>query len=306
MGGPILVFIFSVSQAARDIFFSHIFELHSLFDVVLIVFSLATIFGWIVLLLVKPEQISTLSRHWKLLTTISLSTAVAWICYFYALTHIEAAIANTLFSGAGPFVVILASVIGAGKQEAFVRQGSEQLCYIGLFVTMVAIVVVAVSGRSGFGVTLPWQALFGSLAALASGTLITASLLLSRRLNESGVSANAVMAVRFIVGVLLAAIIIMMLEQPSAIAFDRATLVVLTAALCLIVLPSYALQIGVSRTAPLTVQVIVPLSPIFVFAAQFLDGRTQYAPATLICVIFYGIFILAANVLRGWRNDPAN
>lgn len=306
MGGPILVFIFSISQAARDVYFPYLFENHGFFDIVLIAFFIATIFGWIVLLSKEPEQIPKILKQWKLLTIASMATAGGWICYFFALNHIEAAIANALFSGAGPFVVILASYFGSGNQQTFVSKRLERFCYVGLFATLVAIVFVAVSGRSGLSQTLPREAFFGSLAALSSGALMAASMLISRRLNESGVSANAVIAARFIVGVLVATLIIMMQEQPSGIGFDKATLVVLMAAFCLIVLPGYALQIGVSRTAPLTVQVIVPLSPILVFAAQLLDERTHYSAATLICVVFYGIFILSANVLRGWRDEPSN
>lgn len=305
MSGPFLVFIFSASQAVRDIFFPHLFENHGFFDVVLIVFVSATACGWIVLLVLEPDQLSRLTRLWKPLVLISLATATAWSCYFFALTHIEPAVANTLFSGSGPFVVIVASFFADNKIRTYERRRLEQLCYAGLFATMIAIVVVAITGRSGLDATTPWDAFRGSLSAITSGTLIAISLLISRRLNEAGLTANAVMAMRFSLGVLVMAIIIGAQEQASDIALDWATLTVSGAALCLIVLPSYALQIGVSRTAPMTVQVIVSLSPLLVFTAQFLDGRTHYAPATLICVIFYGIFILSANVLRGWRNDPA-
>jgi len=304
MAGPLLVFIFSASQAIRDIFFAHLFGNHSFFDVVLIVFVSATVSGWFVLFLLEPEQISRLFSHWKLLALISLATAAAWNCYFFALTHIEPAVANTLFSGSGPIVVVLASLFASEEKRIYERRRLEKFCYAGLCATMIAIVIVAVSGRSGLGATTPLAALLGSLTAIASGTLIAVSLLISRRLNEEGLTANTIMAVRFSLGVLVAANIIYAQEQPSGIALDKATLTVSIAALCLIVLPSYALQIGVSQTAPLTVQVIVSLSPIMVFAAQLLDGRTHYAPATLICVIFYGIFILSANVLRGWQSDP--
>jgi len=304
MSGPFLVLIFSASQAIRDIFFPHLFENHGFFDVVLIVFVSATASGWFVLLLLEPNQISRLTKLWKTLLLISIATATAWICYFFALTRIEPAVANTLFSGSGPFLVILVSFFANDEIWTYKRRRLEQLCYTGLFATMVAIVIVAITGHSGLDATTPWNAFLGSLSAIASGTLIATSLLISRRLNEAGLSANAIMAVRFSLGVLISAIIISTQEQPSDIALDWATLMVSVAALCLIVLPSYALQIGVTQAAPLTVQIIVSLSPLIVFSAQFLDGRTHYAPATLICVIMYGIFILSANVLRGWKNDP--
>ena len=201
--------------------------------------------------------------------------------------------------------MILVSFFANNETRNYRRKRLEQLCYGGLFATLIAIVIVAITGRSGLDSTTPRDAILGSLSAITSGTLIAISLIISRSMNEAGLTANAVMAVRFSLGVLVAAIVIGVQDQPSDIASDWATLGVSGAALCLIVLPSYALQIGVSLTAPLTVQVIVSLSPLIVFTAQFLDGRTHYAPATLTCIVFHGIFILSANVLRGWKNDPA-
>jgi len=306
MMGSILVFIFSASQAVRDIFFSHLFENHGFFDVVLIVFISATLCGWIVLFLSKSDQLSHLRSLWKPLLLISVATAVGWMCYFFALTQIEPAIANTLFSGSGPFVVIVVSLIAGNGFPIYKRKRIELFCYAGLFTAMIAIVFVAVFGLSGLDTSNPWLAAVGSISAITSGTLIAVSLLVSRRLNEAGLTPNAIMAVRFLVGVPLALVVLFAQEQPTGIAFDIATLTVSAAALCFIVLPSYALQIGVSMASPLTVQVIVSLSPVIVFTAQLLDGRTHYSTATLICILTYGIFIVSANVLRGWKNDPLN
>ncbi len=303
MSGPLLVFLFSASQAIRDVFFPYLFEGHGFFDVVLIVFLSATVSGWVVVFIFESDQVSRLCRYWKPLALISLATAVAWTCYFFALTHIEPAIANTLFSGAGPFVIIMASFFSRSEKQIYKQGRLEQFCYAGLFVTLLAIILVAVSGKSGLGMITPRGALLGALSAIASGSLMSLSLLISRRLNDAGVTANAVMAVRFSLGVLMAAAMITIQQQPSGINLDSATVIVTIAAICLIVLPGYALQSGVSKTAPLTVQVIVSLSPIMVFAAQLLDGRVHYASATLICLIFYAIFILSLNVLRGWASE---
>lgn len=303
MTGPLLVFVFAASQAARDIFFPHIFASFGFFDVVLIVFVAATLIGWTVLICLEWDQVALLRRHWRALLVISLATAAAWISYFHALGRIEPAIANTLFSGSGPFVVIAAAMLGAGG--AVPRSAWERLCYFGLLGALAAIVGVAVTGRSGLAAGDAWSTAAGCLGAVAAGSLIAFSLLMSRRLNEAGVSANAVMAARFVAGAVVAGVVILSQDRASSITVDSNTLVVIAAAIGLIVLPSYALQIGVSRTAPLTVQVIVPLSPIMVFAAQALDPRTDFAPATLICIVLYAVFVLGANLLRGWRDDPA-
>src|SRR5262245_4476990 len=70
-------------------------------------------------------------------------------------------------------------------------------------------------------------------------------------------------------------------------------------------LPTFALQVGIARTAPLTAQVIRALGPVCVFALQQYDHRLSYSWPTLACIIAYSIFTLAANVVHGWRDGPA-
>ena len=76
------------------------------------------------------------------------------------------------------------------------------------------------------------------------------------------------------------------------------------AATVLIVLPTFALQVGVARTAPLTAQVIRALGPVCVFALEQYDHRLTYSWPTLACIIAYSTFTIAANVVHGWRDRP--
>jgi hypothetical protein len=73
----------------------------------------------------------------------------------------------------------------------------------------------------------------------------------------------------------------------------------------LIALPTFALQVGVARTAPLTAHVLRSLGPVCVFGVQQLDGRLAYSTPTLICILGYSTAAIASNIAHGWREQPA-
>ena len=77
------------------------------------------------------------------------------------------------------------------------------------------------------------------------------------------------------------------------------------AATLLIVFPTFALQVGIARTAPLTAQIIRALGPVCVFVLEHYDGRMVYSASTLGCILAYSVFVIAGNVLHGWRDAPA-
>jgi hypothetical protein len=70
----------------------------------------------------------------------------------------------------------------------------------------------------------------------------------------------------------------------------------------LIVLPLYALQVGIALTVPLTANVLRSLGPVFVFALQQVDGRLAYSTPTLICILVYSAAAIAANAAHGLRH----
>ena len=72
------------------------------------------------------------------------------------------------------------------------------------------------------------------------------------------------------------------------------------AAFALLVIPSFLVQLGVSRTTPLTANVLRALGPVCVFAVQQLDGRLTFSGGTLVCIVLFCFFAITASMLRGW------
>ena len=89
---------------------------------------------------------------------------------------------------------------------------------------------------------------------------------------------------------------------PEGMSTSAQLVTISIAATVLIVLPTFALQVGVARTAPLTAQVIRALGPVCVFALEQHDHRLTYSWPTLVCIIAYSTFAIAANVVHGWHD----
>jgi len=301
--GPIFVLIFALSQAVRDVYFARAFQGIDFFAVVLIAFAIATIvFGGITLLR-TPEAFGKLRREFWTVAAMNLTTAIAWSCYFFALSHLEPAVVNTIHSGFAPLTVLALSVFWPNFSKREAKGVAEYGCYAGLVLSLLALAAVVLSVRSGIPLDSITTGL-ESLGALAvSGTSITISLLISKRLHDRGIGADAVTAVRYWLLIVLAAVIEATSDHSSGIDSLATFSVLAVAAALLIALPTFVLQAGIARSAPLTGQIIRSLGPVFVFALEQLDQRIAYAMPSLVCILAYSVFVTGANLAHGWHAE---
>lgn len=65
-------------------------------------------------------------------------------------------------------------------------------------------------------------------------------------------------------------------------------------ALALIVVPAFAILLGIARTSPFAVNVARALGPVSVFAFQQPSGRLQFSGPTLVCVTAIGAIAFRA------------
>jgi hypothetical protein len=304
--GPFLVLVFCLSQALRDVYFGHVFQHVDFFAVILVAFTLSTLVFGAITAIRTPAQINILRGQIPTVLAMNATTALAWSCYFFALAHLEPSIVNTVHSGMGPLIVMALAACGVSLAKPGMIGRGELWSYGGIALATVALWWVVLSGRSG----LPAGEETTSLLALAlltvSGCSITVSLLYSKRLHDHGVSAGAVTAVRYLLLIVLAGCVEACKGRMAGIGslVDLATLS--AASTALIVLPLFALQVGVALTAPLTAHIIRALGPVCVFALQQIDGRLVYSTPTLICIIAYCAAAIAGNLAHGWRNDRAS
>jgi drug/metabolite transporter (DMT)-like permease len=305
LAGPLMVLIFCLSQAFRDVYFASLFQGVDFFAVIVIAFGLSiVIFGGLTWVRTQGD-FAKMRGHGATVLAMNATTALAWICYLFALKHLEPSIVNTIHSGMAPLTVVVMGALGLplAKQGRVSRR--EAACYVGIAASLAGLWWVVLSGHSGLGHGAMGTSLAGVALLLVSGSSITVSLLYSKRLHDHGVSAEAVTAVRYPLIVALAAGVELFKGGPVGIGTADEFFVIAAAATLLIVLPTFALQVGVARTAPLTAQIIRALGPVCVFALEQYDQRLIYSPSTLACILAYSVFVIAGNVLHGWRDRPA-
>jgi hypothetical protein len=196
--------------------------------------------------------------------------------------------------------VVLLSLLGMPIAPSRGLRRVEYACHAGVAASFALLCWVVLADRSG----LRTQESPVTVAALAlpfvSGASITISLLWCRRLNERGIGPGAVSAVRYLL-IVAVALLAGGGRGSAGATGDLATLVLATAAL--IVLPLYALQVGIARTEPLTAHVIRALGPALIFGLELADGRIGYSGLVLLGIGLYSFFAIACNLARGWRAE---
>jgi drug/metabolite transporter (DMT)-like permease len=294
--GPALVLVFCVSQAFRDVYFGHVFQGVDFFAVILLAFLTSTILFSAIPLVRNRSAFAKLRGHLRTVVMMNITTALAWSCYFFGLSHLEPSIVNTLHSGMGPLTVVVMAAFGARLAKTGRVGWAEYLGYAGIALSLIALAWVVLSGQSGLAAQGEAMSLFGLGALAVSGTSITVSLLYCKRLHDDGVNAEVVTSIRYGLLILIAAGVVWHKGGLGGIGTAHEAAMLTALATVLMVLPLYAFQVGIALTAPLTANVLRALGPVFVFALQQIDGRLTYSAPTLIGILAYSAAAILSNV----------
>jgi drug/metabolite transporter (DMT)-like permease len=246
-------------------------------------------------------ELHKLRRHIRTVLAINVTTALAWSCYFFGLSRLEPSVVNTLHSAMGPLTVVALATLGAPlAQTGAVRRG-EYFGTAGMALAVVGLWWVVLSGNSGLPASDAGADLVSLALLLVSGSMITVSLLYCKRLHDQGISAEAVTSVRYLALIVLAGAVLLCKGQVPVITTAGGLATLSVVATLLIVLPLFALQVGIAHTAPLTAHVLRALGPVFVFACEQLDDRMSYSTPTLACILVYSAAAVASNLAHGLR-----
>jgi drug/metabolite transporter (DMT)-like permease len=303
MIGPLLVVFFALSQAFRDVYFGSIFQHFDFFAIILLAFSLSTAIFAVMTLIRAPGEFKKLRGQGGTIVAANIFTTAAWSSFFFALTYLDPSIVNTIHSAMGPLTVVVLGAFGISLAKPGHVGRWEYVGYAGIALSVVALWGVVIGGYSG----LPVKNYAASVAGLAlltvSGASITVSLLYCKRLQDNGIGADTVTAVRYWGLIALAAGMTIWSGRFGGIKTVSELATLSVASTALIILPLYAFQVGIGRTSPLTANVIRALGPVFVFALEQFDGRIHYSIPVLVCILAYSAFVILSNVAHGWRED---
>ena len=293
-----LVLIFVFASALRDVYFGEIFQRLDIFAVVLTAFSLTTAIFLALIAVRGRRQFRAMAGAWREIVLTNLGTAMAWLSYFFALKLLEPAVVNMLHMGIGPVALVLLNRAGLHISGPAVVRKSELVIQGAIFLSLAALAGIVLLELSRLGGRSLAENASGIALALASGILISLTTDVTKRLHNKGVSAEGVLAVRFILIVLIAAPVVIFGGGGKPPLPIETLWPVAAASLSLMVLPLYALQLGVARTSAISAWVVLSLSPAAVFAAEALDGRLTHSPFTLTAILIYSALVLSANLAR--------
>ena len=296
MAGPLLVLGFVFLSAVRDVYFGHVFQSVGFFTVVLVACTICTVFFFGVAAV--RGGIPVLRQNLGTVLAVNVTTAAAWILYFFALTRISPAVANTLYSGIGPIAIVALEAVGWRIVDRGPVRRMEAVFFLGIGLSLALIGAGAVFGWSGVrGVETEVSAMGAGFAAFGGVSLVV-SILYTRRLHDRGVGADAILGTRFVLIVAIAAVAEgfggrSVWDYPG----EELVWLGLSGAL-LIVAPIYVLQLGIARCVPLTANIIRALGPVVVFATQLLDPRIVFSGYSLGALTLYAVCVIGTNLAR--------
>ncbi len=296
--GPGLVLMFVITQAFRDVYFANAFQGIDFFLVILVAFAISAVAFAGVTMIRDPDALARMRGELPALAWINVTTAIAWISYFFSLKHLQPSVVNTLHSGAGPLTVILLASFGIHIAQPSLLRRAEYVCQAGLAASLGVLWWVVLTGHSGVKPESLLMTVVSVALPVVSGASITVSLLWCKRLSEHGIGADAITAGRYLLMILIALLVLVTRDGPSGIGTTGDFVTLAVAATALIALPLYALQLGIARTAPLTAHVIRSLGPVLVFGLELADDRIAYSGLTLLGIALYSVFAIAGNLAR--------
>ncbi|MCR5858025.1 DMT family transporter [Mesorhizobium sp. J428] len=232
---------------------------------------------------------------WRHVLMLNLSTALCFLFFFYALKLIEPAVAGAVQFGVGPglsiLILFLVSGIIPGRARVIVCLGLLAGCSI--------LAVSAVQG-SGFavGTSGGWTGLVAILLSAMGSVLITFA---SKALSDRGWPSGAILAHRCYLIVPIA-VVLTVLDDKTWLVDWTPRLMLILAAVGLLgtVIPMVFLQMGIERSDPHTVLVMMAAMPIFTFALEGFSPLYVWSPLTAagLCVIALFIAFDAISARR--------
>ena len=298
MTGAACILAFVVLSAFRDVFFADALRSAPFFAVALIAFAICSAAFLAVAVLERERTLRVVFADLRTFALMNGFTALAWLSYFQSLRFLEPAIANVLHAGVGPLTIMAMAVLGWRIVDPGRMTAVETACQAAMGLCLAALVAAALLGLSaGEGGA---AALIGCAFVIVSGAAITIATLYAKRLHDAGASAAAVASTRFL-GVLAAAVVALSLgpEQARTAALAPATWLALApAAFLFMALPIYLNQIGVKRTSPLTVRVLLALGPVFLIGLQTVAGGMKLSGYSLAGVTAYCAIAMLAALAR--------
>jgi drug/metabolite transporter (DMT)-like permease len=291
--GVVWCLAFVALEAVQYVFFGGVFQRISSFLFGFLAFGTTTLAIVVWLAVKAPEQLGHALRNPRTLIGANVMAMASWCAYLTAVQLIEPAVAYTISAGVMPLTAFVAYRMGTPEGEPM-RNRTEASGNLILAGAIVYLSVLTVFGWSGFVRGGLQVAIVGTVLAIVEGVLFTWMLIYCQRMDRSGVGPAAVFALRFPLYIVVAGgFAAAGFDHKSEISSSEVAVIV-AIGIALTVPPLYALQRAVALISTLTIGALTALGPFIIFGLQLIEGRVDYAPATLAGLGLYCIGAMLA------------
>jgi drug/metabolite transporter (DMT)-like permease len=244
----------------------------------------------------RPAHASPGPEVRRLFAVLNVASAVTFLGLYVALVWVPAAFAASLMAGIGPIAAsTLARLSGQTRPTSYWARS---------VVLFAASLVTAAAVQPSLLDTSSWQSgpaatAAGAALALIAGVGATVLARLSHRLGERGTAPSIVMAHRFHLTYVLAALALAShrLAEPPRLGWGVTALVAFGG----VVVPLYALQIGAQRTAATVTMALLATQPGLAYLVQGALGFPLSVQGTVAVVL---LLVVASAVARAEHRLP--
>ncbi|WP_419912074.1 hypothetical protein [Hoeflea sp.] len=292
--GLIYCLAFVGLEAFQAVYLGAVFQSVDSFAVGGLVFGISVIGCTVATALFRPAELAAAIRAWRVIVLLNVIVTVTWSTYFFAIQLVEPAIAFTVFSGMVPLGTVIAGWLGL-PEAASKRQRLENAGYAIILLSIIALAAITVFGFSGF-VRGGWMAGFTGVAlAAVSGGFTALVILFSVRLNGRGVGPLPAFGLRFILYTVLSMLAFLLGLDDKGTSVPAGEMVrIVFIGLLVIAYPLYLLQKAIPLVHASVIAAFAALGPVIVFVMQLVEGRVDYAIATLTGTALYMVGALLA------------
>lgn len=286
--GLLFALAFVLLESTQFVYFGGLFQKMNSFQFgFLVFFSIVGLFvGWAAIF--SPGQLRNALGMRRELIAVNVGAVVTFSAYLLSVQLIEPAIAYTVSAGTMPISAYLLYRFGIREGENM-RNRSEAIGNALIFVSILFLALITMSGWSGFVRGDRSIAVLGILLAVVDGVFFTLILIYSQRLNRNGVGPSAVLGIRLPLYVMVTGGLYFsgMGYQPDTDLTSSQVAFYVAVGFLLLVPPLYFFQKAVSLLSTLTVSALTALGPFVIFMLQLAEGRVDYSVMTLIGLAIY-------------------
>ncbi|MDQ3157588.1 MAG: DMT family transporter [Actinomycetota bacterium] len=244
------------------------------------------LFGTVGLRTARVEAYRFVLTHRRLLVALNVAAVFNWLFYFLAVKYLPPAVAVTLTQGIGPLSMTAYSIY-RGREVSRVTRACHGVIFVAAALMCGYVVQHRITTDSHSRATL----VLAIGAAVICSVSITATIALSKTFAEAKVPASVVLSVRF--PLLILTCLAVLPTQNDVHVDARIIGIVFGIALIGIATSSYFLQRGVELAPPLAVSTCLALSPMVVFAIDWLKSDSTANPVLFALIV--GIVVVSAG-----------